>query len=170
MHHRGESGRKGRKCKFQNKSHRTFDPRNTSSPVVVWKTEWQMAAPIPPFCSKHCARRLEFRQPSDWISFTTVKSCAAALTLDAAHSIHVSGDASLRLLISAPDDTSVLPRHHFFPRPCFPSFLPSCPLSFHFPAAAAAAAACPRDVGDVISPIAQDHRRRRRLLPVTFWR
>ena len=33
LHHRGERGRKGRECKFQNKAHRTFDPRSTLSPV-----------------------------------------------------------------------------------------------------------------------------------------
>ena len=32
---RGERGRKGSECKFQNKAHRTFDPSNTFSPVDV---------------------------------------------------------------------------------------------------------------------------------------
>ena len=33
LDHRGERERKGREYKFQNKAHRTFDPRNTSTPV-----------------------------------------------------------------------------------------------------------------------------------------
>ena len=32
---RGERGRKGRECKFRNKSHRTFDPKNTSTPLYT---------------------------------------------------------------------------------------------------------------------------------------
>ena len=33
LHSRGERGSNGRECKFQNKAHRIFDPRNTLSPV-----------------------------------------------------------------------------------------------------------------------------------------
>ena len=40
LHSRGKRGRKGRECKFQNKSHGTFDPRNTSCPVLISSHLW----------------------------------------------------------------------------------------------------------------------------------
>ena len=33
LHSRGERGRKGRECKFQNNAHKTFDPRKSFIPV-----------------------------------------------------------------------------------------------------------------------------------------
>ena len=37
LHHRGETGRKGRECKIQNKGHRTFDIRIFWPPLyMVW--------------------------------------------------------------------------------------------------------------------------------------
>ena len=35
LHSRGEMGRRGRECKFQNKAHRTSHPRNTLSHVHI---------------------------------------------------------------------------------------------------------------------------------------
>ena len=55
FHHRWERGRKGREYKFQNKAHRTFDPRNALSPVVfeLGTEEMQNSIRTPPrICAK----------------------------------------------------------------------------------------------------------------------
>ena len=42
LNSRGERGRKGRECEFQNKAHRTLDPRNNFTPVQR-RSEWSWA-------------------------------------------------------------------------------------------------------------------------------